>query len=87
MIVNVNVYNNLGWNVTIFMNFQKLIQLGQLGARHMYMSRTCMAADKKLADYANLKVKQAKFQASNIKLCKFQGYLRLKDSGGFSPRN
>jgi hypothetical protein len=44
-----------------------------------------MSADKKVADYASLKVKQEKFQASNIKLCKFQGYLRLKDSRGSVP--
>jgi hypothetical protein len=61
--------NNLGCNVMIFMNFQKLVQLGQLGARHVYTSRTWMSADKKVANYSNLKVKQEKFQASNIKLC------------------
>jgi hypothetical protein len=44
-----------------------------------------MSTEKHVASYANLKVKQAKFQASNIKL--FQGDLRFKGGIGFNPKN
>lgn len=48
----------------IIHEFQKLFQLGQLGARHISMSQARMSAEKQTTDYAKLKAKQAKFQVS-----------------------
>jgi hypothetical protein len=50
--------------VSYFHEFQKLLQLGQLGARHISMSQARMLAEKQAADYSKLKAKQAKFQVS-----------------------
>jgi len=54
---------------------KKLIQLGQLGTRHIYMSQTCRSTEKNVANYANLKAKQTKFQVDDGRLIHIKGGL------------
>lgn len=54
--------NSVG--VSYIHEFQKLLQLGQLGVRHISMSQARTSAEKQVADYSKLKAKQEKFQVS-----------------------
>ncbi|XP_023709824.1 cytochrome c oxidase subunit 7A, mitochondrial [Cryptotermes secundus] len=52
---------------------KKVLQLGQLGARHISMSQAPMSAEKQAANYAKLKAKQAKFQVDDGQLVYLKG--------------
>ncbi|XP_069682290.1 cytochrome c oxidase subunit 7A, mitochondrial-like [Periplaneta americana] len=44
---------------------KKLLQLGQLGVRHISTSQARLASEKQMANYAKLKEKQEKFQIAD----------------------